>query len=271
MNPSDARRFGGIERLYGEAAFQALRSAHVCVIGLGGVGSWCAEALARSGVGALTLIDGDAVAESNINRQLPALEETLGQPKALVLARRFQSINPDGKFVPVVRFVESDNLDTLIAEDALIVDAIDSLQAKAALSAWAVRNHRTIVVSGGAGGKTDPGAVTAADLSKTTGDALLSKLRTVLRKQYGFPTGASDPKKMKKFGIPAVFSTQPAAPSAVATRGSEFANFGTAMPVTAAVGLRLASETIRLITCTHPDQAKHKTDSTMDESDQRSQ
>lgn len=247
MNPKDSRRFGGIERLYGQAAFEAITAAHVCVVGLGGVGSWCAEALARSGVGTLTLVDGDTVAESNINRQLPALGNTLGQAKAAVLAQRFAAINPEGNFRPIEHFIDADNLSVVIPPEAIIVDAIDSLTAKAALSAWAHQNNRLIVVSGGAGGKTDPGAVTAADLSRTQGDALLSKLRTVLRKDYGFPAGASDPKKIRKFGITAVFSTQQAIKSAVADRGPEFANFGTAMPVTAAVGLRLAAEVLRIL------------------------
>ena len=163
MNPKDSRRFGGIERLYGQAAFEAITTAHVCVVGLGGVGSWCAEALARSGVGTLTLVDGDTVAESNINRQLPALENTLGQAKASVLAQRFAAINPEGNFRAIEHFIDADNLNSIIPANAIIVDAIDSLAAKAALSAWARQNNRLIVVSGGAGGKTDPGAVTAAD------------------------------------------------------------------------------------------------------------
>lgn len=164
-----------------------------------------------------------------------------------MLARRFAAINPEGNFHSVEHFIDADNLNSIIPANAIIVDAIDSLTAKAALSAWARQNNRLIVVSGGAGGKTDPGAVTAADLSRTQGDALLSKLRTVLRKDYGFPAGASDPKKIRKFGITAVFSTQPAIKSAVADRGPEFANFGTAMPVTAAVGLRLAAEVLRIL------------------------
>lgn len=248
MNPSDTRRFGGIERLYGEAAYAALHSARVCLVGLGGVGSWCAEALARSGVGAITLVDGDTVAESNINRQLPALESTIGQPKAQVLAQRFAQINPDGDFTAVAQFLDANNIASILQGCHLVIDAIDSLQAKAALAAWAHRNDVPILVSGGAGGKTDPSAVTADDLARTQGDALLAKLRTVLRKQYGFPPGASDPKKIRKFGIRAVFSTQPAQGSAVAHRGEEFSNFGTAMPVTATVGLRLAAEAIALLT-----------------------
>ena len=132
MNPKDSRRFGGIERLYGQAAFEAITTAHVCVVGLGGVGSWCAEALARSGVGTLTLVDGDTVAESNINRQLPALENTLGQAKASVLARRFAAINPEGNFRAIEHFIDADNLNSIIPANAIIVDAIDSLAAKAA-------------------------------------------------------------------------------------------------------------------------------------------
>ena len=247
MNPSDTRPFGGIERLYGTQAYEAIRAAHVCVVGLGGVGSWCAEALARSGVGTLTLIDGDTVAQSNLNRQLPALTSTIGLPKAQVLAQRFADVNPAGRFVPVARFLEQGNFAELLAPEAVIVDAIDSLSTKAALVAWAREHGRRIVVSGGAGGKTDPGAVTADDLSRATSDALLSKLRAQLRRQYEFPSGSSDPKKVRKFGVRAVFSTQPAAASAVADRGSQYANFGTAMPVTAAVGLRLAAEVLDML------------------------
>lgn len=195
MNPKDSRRFGGIERLYGQAAFEAITTAHVCVVGLGGVGSWCAEALARSGVGTLTLVDGDTVAESNINRQLPALENTLGQAKASVLARRFAAINPEGNFRAIEHFIDADNLNSIIPANAIIVDAIDSLAAKAALSAWARQNNRLIVVSGGAGGKTDPGAVTAADLSRTQGDALLSKLRTVFARTTAFLPAHQIPKR----------------------------------------------------------------------------
>lgn len=247
MNPADKRRFGGIERLYGPEAFETYRGAHICVVGLGGVGSWCAEALARSAIGRLTLIDGDTVAESNINRQLPAMSATLGRPKAEVLAERFASINPEALIEARVRFVDPDNVADVVPVCDVIVDAIDSLKAKAALTAWAKAQGIAIVVSGGVGGRIDPGAVTVDDLSRATGDALLSKLRTSLRKEYGFPAGHTDPKKVKKFGVRAVFSTEVPRASQIAERGAEFSNFGTAMPVTAATGLRLAAEALALL------------------------
>ena len=151
MNSTDIRRFGGICRLYGNTVREKLAAAHVCVIGLGGVGSWCVEALARTGVGRLTLIDGDTVAESNINRQLPALTSTLGLPKAEVLASRAADINPEATVTAVTQFIDEASIERLIPADALIVDAIDSLKIKTALIAWAHQQGRFILVSGGAG------------------------------------------------------------------------------------------------------------------------
>ena len=172
MNSTDIRRFGGICRLYGNSVREKLAAAHVCVIGLGGVGSWCVEALARTGVGRLTLIDGDIVAESNINRQLPALTSTLGRPKAEVLAARAADINPEATIMAVTQFIDETSMDRLIPADALIVDVIDSLKAKTALIAWAHQQGRFILVSGGAGGRTNPALVTAGDLACVTPDAL---------------------------------------------------------------------------------------------------
>lgn len=237
MNPSDTRPFGGIARLYGPETFERIEHAHVCVVGLGGVGSWCAEALARSGVGRLTLIDGDTVAPSNLNRQLPALTRTVGLAKARVLAERFCTINPQGIFTPVEAFVSAETPGELIPEDVYIVDAIDSIAAKAALCAWAHSSGRTILVSGGAGGRTDPSRVTSGDLARASGDALLSRLRTELRKRYGFAAGNGNPAKTRPFGICAVYSTEPARKSADPAHEA----FGTAMPATAAMGLKLAS------------------------------
>lgn len=243
MNSSDTRRFGGICRLYGNRGFEALARAHVCVVGLGGVGSWCAEALARTGVGALTLIDADIVAESNINRQLPAIETTIGRAKVEVLAERFAQINPHCAITAHTAFVQEGVFDTLIAPESIIVDAIDSMPSKAALIAWAHKNARTIVVCGGAGGRTDPACIATADLALTTGDALLAKLRTRLRKHYGFAAGAANPKNVKRFGVQAVFCAQPAqgcAADAIEQAGAG-AGFGTSMVVTATLGLRAAS------------------------------
>lgn len=249
-NSSDSRAFGGISRLYGQAAYERLTQAHVCVIGLGGVGSWCAEALARSGIGRLTLIDGDTVAPSNINRQLPALVDTIGRPKARVLAERFARINPDCHIEVVTQFIEADNPGRLVPEDALIVDAIDSMSAKAALIAWAREHERTVIVSGGAGGRIDPTRIRTADIAKVSGDPLLGKLRTLLRKQYDFPPGHNDPKRVRPFGIVAAYSDEPSrgcAADAVEQAGVG-AGFGTSMIVTATLGLRLADLVVQALT-----------------------
>lgn len=241
-NSSDTRRFGGISRLYGQAAYERLTKSHVCIVGLGGVGSWCAEALARAGVARLTLIDGDTVAESNLNRQLPALEPNLGRFKAEVLAERFAQINPACHITTVTRFVEPECPGALIPTDALLIDAIDSMDAKAALIDWAHKEGLPLLVSGGAGGRVDPARVCHADISRVKGDPLLGKLRSLLRKEYGFPPGHNDPKKVKPFGIVAAYSDEPArgcAADAVDIAGIG-AGFGTSMVVTATLGLRLA-------------------------------
>ncbi len=249
MNSKDTRRFGGIARLYGNDAYDALKKAHVCVIGLGGVGSWCAEGLCRTAVGKLTLIDMDTVAESNINRQLPAMSNTLGRPKADVLAERFREINPEVEISVHHAFAEAGNFDTLIPEDAVIVDAIDSLTAKIALIAWAKRKNRTIFVSGGAGGRLNPERIQTNDLALVKNDALLSKVRAELRRHHGFAPGSADPKKTRKFGITAVFSDEtarPCAPDAAQDVGIS-AGFGTAVVVTATLGLRLADCVLKFV------------------------
>lgn len=246
MNSSDTRRFGGINRLYGDAARDKLAHAHVCIVGLGGVGSWCAEALARTGIGTLTLIDGDAVALSNVNRQLPALTSTIGRMKAEILAERAADINPEARIHCLTEFVSAQNIDRLIPCGALLVDAIDSMDAKAHLIAWAREHERRIIVSGGAGGRQDPTQIQSADLARVCSDALLSKLRARLRKDYGFPKGSAKPAQTQPFGITAVFSSEPArpcAPDAALTAGIS-AGFGTSVVVTASMGLRLASEVI---------------------------
>lgn len=243
MNSTDTRRFGGIARLYSNTGLAAFEKAHVCVIGLGGVGSWCAEALCRTAVGKLTLIDMDTVSESNINRQLPAMSATIGRAKVEVLADRFHEINPNAEIHVHQCFVDNTNFETVIPEDALIVDAIDSLTAKTDLVAWAKTKGRTIFVSGGAGGRIDPSRIQTADLALVKNDALLSKVRANLRKHHGFPAGNTDPKKTKKFGVTAVFSDEtgrPCAADAAADVGAA-SGFGTAVVVTASLGLRLAS------------------------------
>lgn len=184
------RRFASVARVYGEAGCQRLWQSHVVVVGIGGVGSWAAEALARSGVGRLTLIDLDHVAESNINRQVHALTSTLGAAKVEVMAQRIRDISPDVSVHPVDEFIEPGQEEKLIPADAdLVIDAIDAVAAKASLIAWCVANGKPVIACGAAGGRTDPLQLRVEDLSCTTGDALLSAVRARLRRHHGFPRG----------------------------------------------------------------------------------
>ena len=208
MNPSPDhyRRFGGIDRLYGTGTIDRLGKAHVTVIGIGGVGSWAVEALARSGVGRLTLIDLDHIAESNMNRQIHALETTLGSAKVQAMRERIALINPMCEVVCVEEFIDESNVNTLVPTCDAVIDAIDNVRAKAALIAHCRRASILIVTTGGAGGRMDPTRTEVADLSRTVQDALASKVRARLRKEYGFPR---DPKK--KFGVECVYSQEQAA------------------------------------------------------------
>lgn len=197
------QRFGGTRRLYGNAALEAFRDAHICVIGIGGVGSWVAEALARSGVGEVTLIDQDDVCETNINRQIHALDGTIGQSKIAVMAERMRLINPEILVHEVSEFISRDNVAELLDERFnYVVDAIDSVKDKAAIIGFCRRNKIPVVTVGGAGGQLDPTGITVADLSKTFNDPLAAKVRSFLRRHYGFS------KSGKKFYVECVFSTE---------------------------------------------------------------
>ena len=208
------RRFGGINRLYGEAALKRLSFAHAIVIGIGGVGSWAAEALARSGVGRLTLVDLDHVAESNFNRQLHALAPSLGQAKVEAMAERIALINPASVVHCVDDFLTPENVGEIIGNESqtLVLDAMDQVAAKVALMAWCKRHRQHVVTCGAAGGKLRGELVQVADLSETTQDPLLAKVRTGLRRDHGFPAGQLKParpgSKKSRFGIEAVFSTE---------------------------------------------------------------
>jgi len=165
------RRFGGVERLYGRTALSYFQTAHIVVIGIGGVGSWAVEALARNGIGKLTLIDMDVVAESNINRQLPAMTSTLGKNKIDVMAQRIVEINPDCEINLIDDFISQDNLSEYIDDNAdYVIDCIDSSRIKAALIAWCKRRKIKIITLGGAGGQTNPSLIKVSDLSKTEHD-----------------------------------------------------------------------------------------------------
>ncbi|HEY8856542.1 MAG TPA: tRNA threonylcarbamoyladenosine dehydratase [Rugosibacter sp.] len=198
-----ARRFAGIDRLYGAGALVRATGFHVTVVGIGGVGSWAAEALARSGVGRITLIDLDHIAASNINRQIHALEATLGAAKVLAMAARIAGINPACQVDTIEEFIDETNVAELIPACDAVIDAIDNVRAKAALIAHCCQQGIRILTTGGAGGRLDPTQIQVVDLARTTQDALASKVRARLRKLYGF---SRDPKK--KFGVECVFSPE---------------------------------------------------------------
>lgn len=246
-----ARRFGGIARLYGERALERFRAAHVCVIGVGGVGSWIVEALARSAIGHLTLIDLDNVAESNINRQIQALSSTVGLPKIEALQRRIAEINPFCKVTLVEDFIDPENIESMVAGKGFdyVVDAIDSVKPKAALIAWCSANKMPLVVIGGAGGQLDPTKVEIRDLARTEQEPLLKKVRKILRAQYGFARGEKN-----KYHIDAVFSMEPlrypeagdaCAIDPNSVTGLNCAGFGSSMVVTATFGMVAAGHLLR--------------------------
>lgn len=196
-------RFAGVARLYGVAALERLQRAHIAVIGVGGVGSWAAEALARSGIGKLTLIDGDEVCLSNVNRQLHALDGTFGKAKVEVLATRLYAINPVIEVDAQMRFLTPSTLDLLAAGYDCVLDCCDAFRVKVEMIAFCRRRKIPLVVLGSAGGRIDPTQIRVRDLAKTEQDALLSLVRKKLREEFHFPRG---PKRY--FGVPAVYSLE---------------------------------------------------------------
>lgn len=199
-----ARRFGGIARLYGDQGVMRLSQSHVCVIGIGGVGSWVAESLARSAVGAITLIDLDIVSESNINRQLVATTDSIGRDKVLVMKDRIEQINPLCQVDAVDEFISRDNLSTLIQpEFDYVIDCIDDFRTKAALINYCRKQKIKILTMGGAGGQFDPLKIKQVDLSRTKQDVLLARTRKLLRQDYGFARNLK-----RSFGVPCVYSDE---------------------------------------------------------------
>jgi len=206
MNDDYPQRFGGIERLYGKQGASWLRDMTVCVIGLGGVGSWAVEALARSGVGHLMLIDYDEIALSNINRQIHALDSALGQKKAQALQQRVAHINPACQCDVVDDFINDRNLFDHLPVDAgidYVIDAIDSIKYKAALIYYCKRNKIPVITTGAAGGLTDPTQIMIKDLTRTFNDPLAAKVRAQLRAQHGYTRNLK-----RYFGIECIFSGQ---------------------------------------------------------------
>ena len=230
------RRFGGLERLYGVTGAAGIRSAHVAVVGIGGVGSWAAEALARSGVGELTLIDLDHVAESNINRQVHALEGTLGQAKVQAMRERIAQINPGCIVHGVEEFVEPGNWPQLLPAGVnSVIDACDQVKAKVAMAQWALQTRTLFISVGAAGGKRLAHKVDVDDLANTTHDPLLAQLRYRLRKSHGAP------REGRKIGVACVFSREAVAPPdpSCAIEGDGSLNchgYGSVVSVTATFG-----------------------------------
>ncbi len=251
------RRFGGIARAYGAPALSAFCAAHVCVIGVGGVGSWAVEALARSAIGRITMIDLDHLAESNVNRQIHALTDTLGQAKVAALTDRIAQINPMCEVTAIEEFIDADNVATLVTPGRFdyVIDAIDDARAKTALIVHCREHQIPLLTIGSAGGQTDPTRIAVADLARTEQEPLLKRVRKNLRLRHGFPRGTK-----VKFGIDAVYSMEPlrlpevcavddgeADDAAAGVTGLNCAGYGSAMVVTASFGLVAAAHVLRKI------------------------
>jgi tRNA A37 threonylcarbamoyladenosine dehydratase len=248
------RRFGGLDRLYGDGARMALHQGRVAVVGVGGVGSWAVEALARSGVGNITLIDFDHVALSNVNRQIHALDSTLGKAKVEVLKARIQDINPDCHVTVVDDFLTEENVREMIPPGGYdaVIDACDQPRAKAALIAYARRNDVWVAVCGAAGGKHNPLNLKKDDLGRTAHDALLLRVKQLLRKELNVR-----PRSNGRFGVHCVFVDEPTKKNpACATGDLSCSGYGSVVTVTASMGLAAAAMSVERIL--HKHAAAHR-------------
>lgn len=245
--PADlARRFGGVARLYGSAALARFGAARIGIVGLGGVGTWAAEALARSGAGTLTLIDMDHVSESNTNRQIHALGDEYGKAKVEAMAQRVRAIHPLAQVRPVEEFVTPGNVARLLEGLELVIDCADAAAAKAALIAHARDAGIAVVTCGGAGGRKDPSRIRRDDLARASGDALLASVRQRLRREHGFAAAGSG-RRAATFGVEAIFSDEPMCEAqdcpAETAPGSPLAcgGYGSSVAVTATMGFAAAA------------------------------
>jgi len=268
--PADAessqyeRRFQGTKSLYGDSSFTTFEQAHVFVIGVGGVGTWAAEGLARTAIGRITLIDLDILVASNVNRQLPALDSTFGLSKIETMAARMREINPHLNLQLIDDFLTSDNVATLlpsreqakaaqaVGQQTIILDCVDDMEAKLAIALHCRFNKLKLISAGGAGGKTDPLQITVSDLKDTYQDPLLARLRSKLRHDKGINTQLKE-----KFGIRCVYSTQPPITNKKGKNGADEVNcqvgglhcggYGSAVAVTSVVGMVMVSETLQML------------------------
>lgn len=255
MTDDYLQRFGGLGRLFGAAALPRLHAARVCVVGVGGVGSWAVEGLARSGIGALTLVDLDDVCVTNVNRQLPAHEGNIGRPKVAALAERVRAINPACRVTAAAEYFTAASAERLLgARFDWLVDAIDGMSNKALLIAECVRRGQPVLTVGGAGGRRDATRIRTADLGESQGDELLRLVRKKLRRDHGFARGEGN-----RYGVPCVYSNEkPLFPWADGTGSTEpepgtnlkldcASGFGTGVFVTGAFGFAAAGEVVRRI------------------------
>lgn len=249
------RRFAGTRKLYGDSNFTKFENTHAYVIGVGGVGSWVAEGLARTGVGEITLIDMDVLVASNVNRQLPALDSTFGQSKIEAMAERIRQINPLVRLHLIDDFLTTDNVKSLLpnrqtakdlqnlGKSMIILDCVDDMDAKLAIALHCRFNKLKLIMAGGAGGKTDPTAITVSDLKDTYQDPLLAKVRQKLRQDFGINKTLKE-----KFGIKCVYSTQPPiVDKACDTGGLHCGGYGSAVAVTSVVGMMMVSEALKWV------------------------
>lgn len=250
------RRFSGVTRLYGEEAAERFRAARVIVVGIGGVGSWAAEALARSAVGHLAFVDLDHVAESNTNRQIHALGDVYGKAKVDAMAERARAINPACTVRAIDEFATVDNAASLVEGVDVVLDCIDQVIAKAALIAAATAAGVPVVTCGAAGGRFDPTRVRCDDLARLAGDPLLARVRHKLRRDYGFPRDTRDRKQPPRFGVVGVYSDEPLQRPAAAldadgrpVTGAALAcaGYGSSVVVTATMGFVAAGQALAVL------------------------
>ena len=254
-----ARRFGGVMRLYGAAGLIKLQAAHVVIVGIGGVGSWAAEALARNAVGCITLVDLDNVAESNVNRQIQAIDVNFGKAKVIAMAERISAINPACIVRTLEDFVTLENVAKLLNfNKSVLIDCTDDVKAKIAMAINSKAMQTPLIMSGSAGGRLDPTRIKVADIAFVQGDKLLAKVRNQLRRDYAFPK-ASQTKKSTKFAINCVYSDEPVLRpkssnqettcgiDSASITGLNCAGYGSSVCVTAPFGFAMAQMAINLI------------------------